>query len=903
MRGKNSVFKFFVILSFFLAISFSGHAKVSQAVADSIANLINHAPTSCDQSCALYNQEHPGTSITNTIFIALLLVLGSVWLYFTYKKKYIIIIGSVLAVLVVGSYFARPLFVSNKVPANCPIVVKQSSSKGASTFVAPGNEFAADSTNTTGIAKKETAEADVKPVSQNEFSQASSNEFASQSNEFQAADSSTAKPAATASVVPAEVKKNYTAIYEPIAIFLILGLIGWLIRYPWFRQIRGVILLGGLLYLGFFRSACPCMISGFQNSALALFGVKIAWESLLWFLVLIPATYLFGKVWCGWLCHLGALQEFLYRTPKLKLLTSGKVQRVLKIIQISVFTLWILQLLVMRSNLYCEYDPFKSAFNLMAADWIGYLLLGILLLSSVLIYRPFCRTTCPVGLVLGWVALIPGARKLNKNDLCIDCISCNNECKQRAIIHENRKTILRTQDCILCGECFHSCKKDALKVKRHSSRLKIVPVLLILLSVPTLSRAQWECPSRLGGSLQPIGQSNLMWAGEVTTSAGTISNQGLANAMVFGGLDYSVNNNTFYVEGGFKSWYRFDSSDRSGNNGSNFGLREAFYRNSGNNHSFTLGLQSTKSDDYFLVNERMVGANYRVGFGNFSLNLLGGSVLKEFARNGTFCTLGYLYNVVSGRDRAIIGNSFGQTNLAMASLTWKPKSKDAMGDFASNDGLGVTKKPSLFGINSAGLLMYHEFGNWTVYNTIESGVYADINLLNFSLKPEVLLQSGTGNNALIYSFSADKQISWGSGQLTKLFGRYVGMHKIDATAIATPSFSNIFAGEVLRLDALDMPFFQAGIKHSFPSLKASIKLQGALQTGTVTGFTADDYNTSPSRMKEFDLTLSKNIGKFLLINATAGYVSYPLMTTDEQAYLKYIPKNSAWGKVELRFTF
>jgi Polyferredoxin len=112
----------------------------------------------------------------------------------------------------------------------------------------------------------------------------------------------------------------------------------------------------------------------------------------------------------------------------------------------------------------------------MSANWIGYALLGILLISSVLIYKPFCRTLCPVGLILGWVSFIPGARRLNKNELCVNCKNCNDECNQRAMIHEDRKTVLHNEDCIMCGECFDGCKKKALKINNHKSGTKILSV-------------------------------------------------------------------------------------------------------------------------------------------------------------------------------------------------------------------------------------------------------------------------------------------------------------------------------------------------------------------------------------------------------------------------------------------
>jgi len=56
---------------------------------------------------------------------------------------------------------------------------------------------------------------------------------------------------------------------------------------------------------------------------------------------------------------------------------------------------------------------------------------------------------------------------LDKNDTCINCKSCDHACQQRALIHENKVTTLRVQDCILCGECLSECKvKKSLNVLR-----------------------------------------------------------------------------------------------------------------------------------------------------------------------------------------------------------------------------------------------------------------------------------------------------------------------------------------------------------------------------------------------------------------------------------------------------
>jgi len=433
---------------------------------------------------------------------------------------------------------------------------------------------------------------------------------------------------------------------------------------------------------------------------------------------------------------------------------------------------------------------------------------------------------------------------------------------------------------------------------------------LILFSIWLLSlgaNAQWECPSRIGGNLKPIGSSDLMWATELTATAGSIGDYGVGNAMAFFGLDYSRNHFTLYAEGGVKSWIRFNTKDYH-NAKYSFGMREAFFRYKNESQSLTLGLQSTQGEDYYLLNERVAGVNYRATFGNWTLNALTGTVMDQFARNGTFCTLGYLYNIVPGRQRALIGNKFGQTNLGMLTLSYRPTSKQAdefssfsEGDEFSSENEFSKKKTALFKINNAGVLLYNEYGSQIATPALFSGLFTEIELAGLTFKPEIILQSASFNNALLYSFTVQKQFSWNNGQQTRIFGKYIGLHQIDSTAIALNSFSNAFAGEVLRMDALELPLFQAGIKQSFPSIKASLKLQMAMQTGKVSGYTADPYNPvlTNSRMQEYDMAISKNIGKNLLVNAWIGYMVYPKMTS---AFIYETNKN-IWGKIEMRFSF
>lgn len=410
MKKKRHYFKLAVLLFIYLTPTFAG----SQTKTDSIGQTLSHQLAEC-YSCPYYNDEDRSAGWWNTSLAFLMVAAGTTWLYTRYRKKYLIVIGSLVGLTVVGTYLHTKMHHETSF-----------SSSGSNDTI----QNAGDTTTTIDAV------------------------FAPTSDEFE-----------TKNAVFDTHSIDLKQIVEPVVIFLIIGLISLMIHYPWFRKTRGVFLLAGLVYLGFYQGACPCMISSFQNMVLLLAGTPVKPESLLWLLTLVLATYLFGKVWCGWLCPFGALQEFLYRSPKTAVLTTKKAQKILKTVQISVFIAWVLQLLMTKTNLYCRYDPFNVAFNPASSTIIGYFLLAVLLISSVLIYRPFCRTVCPVGLILGWTTHIPGSRKLVKDATCLNCENCSNVCKQCALTHENKVTTLREEDCIVCGECFSACSLKALNTK------------------------------------------------------------------------------------------------------------------------------------------------------------------------------------------------------------------------------------------------------------------------------------------------------------------------------------------------------------------------------------------------------------------------------------------------------
>ncbi len=243
-------------------------------------------------------------------------------------------------------------------------------------------------------------------------------------------------------------------------------LAGFLVRSRRLRPTRAVLLLASLAVLGFWNGGCPCPISSFQNLVLFLQGVDVKTHSLIWFLALVPITYVFGRVWCGWICHLGALQEFVHKPNRLAFLHGEGARKAMRVTRYVLFFSLLAQLALTKENLFIHVNPFKVAFNMRSFYLSGWILLGILLVSSLYVYRPFCRSACPVGLMLGWVGRLPFASKLALNDDCRTCKLCSKACPAEAVTTAHQQIQIRHEDCFACGSCMDACRRDSISFER-----------------------------------------------------------------------------------------------------------------------------------------------------------------------------------------------------------------------------------------------------------------------------------------------------------------------------------------------------------------------------------------------------------------------------------------------------
>lgn len=221
--------------------------------------------------------------------------------------------------------------------------------------------------------------------------------------------------------------------------------------------------------------------------------------------VVLIFTLFFGRIFCGYFCPLGALQEFfrgLGRKIGIKKdlelpATIDKYARYLKyvILFLIIFFSYKLGDLVFRN-----YDPYNALMHL-GNEWeekiYGYLILIILLVASLFTKSFWCRYFCPLGATLGIFKKFSFFRLKRDKESCVTCGHCNYVCP--AGLDVEKSDVIKSADCISCLNCVSECPKSSLSIsifgKKVSKKLfSILTVVLftLVVSVVSFSPLLWQ---------------------------------------------------------------------------------------------------------------------------------------------------------------------------------------------------------------------------------------------------------------------------------------------------------------------------------------------------------------------------------------------------------------------------
>lgn len=196
------------------------------------------------------------------------------------------------------------------------------------------------------------------------------------------------------------------------------------------------------------RYKIPCYIVG----ALLLMGV------------------LLGRVVCGFLCPFGLFQELLYKIPSRKV-RKGAWSRYLSLFKYVILVVFVLLIpLLYAKPGFCKYicpagtleagillttmnESLRSLTGALFSWKVVVLLLVIV--SSVFVFRSFCRFLCPLGAFYSFFQKTACLGMTVDETKCTKCKACTSFCKM-----DVKK--VGDRECVQCGECRKVCKEKAL---------------------------------------------------------------------------------------------------------------------------------------------------------------------------------------------------------------------------------------------------------------------------------------------------------------------------------------------------------------------------------------------------------------------------------------------------------
>lgn len=317
--------------------------------------------------------------------------------------------------------------------------------------------------------------------------------------------------------------------------------------------------MGGLQALTtfFVRGSLPCSMSMVQ----IVMGI-----------VLAAAVVLFSKLFCGYLCPLGTVQDLLMKLRNTigwrgVVVKNGTVaDKVLRVIKY-VLLFWIFYSTATASELFCKnLDPYyavATGFKGEITLWMSLISVAAVILCGFMVNMFWCKYLCPLGAISNslkfwvWIVVLAAAYYLlgtigvnvpwwallaafcvvgylleilcgkprlqvlhiMKNDSkCTHCGLCTKACPYGIDVAGCRAGAVKAVDCTLCGECTAVCPVDAIHtgvcVKGGRNVWNVLApavIALVLMGIGLWAGGKYELPT-----------INVTWGIEQTLEDGTV---------------------------------------------------------------------------------------------------------------------------------------------------------------------------------------------------------------------------------------------------------------------------------------------------------------------------------------------------------------------------------------------
>ncbi len=226
------------------------------------------------------------------------------------------------------------------------------------------------------------------------------------------------------------------------------------------RPLRVGMLVAAAVIFGVWLGVEP-NAPGTVKDAFVLYGEEgvIFPPRLIAFIGFLLMSIIGNKVFCGWGCHFGALQDVLWQLPTRKFKPPFWLSN---LIRAAFLAALVFAALSIPADIMEPIDPFRIFRPLVQGAALAVGVSGAMLIAGIWVYRPWCNFLCPFGIVSWLGERISIFRPRVNHNTCIDCRACERSCPTHAIGGIRAKRAF-PQDCFACGACIKACPVNAIK--------------------------------------------------------------------------------------------------------------------------------------------------------------------------------------------------------------------------------------------------------------------------------------------------------------------------------------------------------------------------------------------------------------------------------------------------------
>ncbi|MBI4908064.1 MAG: 4Fe-4S binding protein [Acidobacteria bacterium] len=188
------------------------------------------------------------------------------------------------------------------------------------------------------------------------------------------------------------------------------------------------------------------------------------------FLIFVGLSLLLRKAFCGWLCPVGTVSEYLWKFGRSTFRRNWRLPRwadiPLRGLKYLVLGFFVYAVGFMSAESIAAFlrSPYGIVADVRMLNFFRYLtgtaaiVLAVLLIGSVFVRNLWCRYLCPYGALMGLAALASPLRIKRNPERCIDCAKCAKACPSHLPV--DTLIQIRSAECIGCMECIAVCPAD-----------------------------------------------------------------------------------------------------------------------------------------------------------------------------------------------------------------------------------------------------------------------------------------------------------------------------------------------------------------------------------------------------------------------------------------------------------